>query len=84
MPHTASLLLLYPASLAKRRALTNSTDAIPVHYVFPRRSLDVFVAGVSLAEASKSELESGRKGVVVVWDVAYDHAASELISALRL
>lgn len=48
---------------------------MPVHYVFPRKSLDVKQSGASLKTASEGEVGSSRKGVVVVWDVAYDHAA---------
>lgn len=60
--------------------LTYSTDAIPVHYVFPRQSLDVRAAAEALREASAEEFsgEEGKKGVVVVWDVAHDWLADEI------
>jgi diphthamide biosynthesis protein 2 len=45
-----------------------------VHYVFPRRRLDVKKAVESLMEGSRLEMEE-RKGIIVVWDVAYDHLA---------
>jgi len=49
------------------------TDALPVHYVFLRKKLDVEEAVESLLEASQDELKGDAKGVVVVWDVAFDH-----------
>ncbi|OCF42114.1 diphthamide biosynthesis protein 2 [Kwoniella heveanensis CBS 569] len=61
-------------------ACLTPTDAIPVHYVFPRRKLDIKHVASSLLDASKGELgEDGRKGVVVVWDVAYDWLAGKLL-----
>ena len=55
------------------------TDALPVHYVFPRRKLDIAEAGKALSEAS-SELAGGsHKGVMVVWDVAYDWLSGTLL-----
>jgi len=51
------------------------TDALPVHYVFPRRRLDLDEAVGSLLEASEEPLEGDGKGVMVVWDVAFDHLA---------
>ncbi|WVR06104.1 diphthamide biosynthesis protein 2 [Kwoniella sp. DSM 27419] len=59
-------------------ACLTPTDAIPVHYVFPRRKLDTQHAVESLIEASKDELEG--KGVVVIWDVAYDWLADDVRS----
>lgn len=56
--------------------LTARTDSLPVHYVFPRQSLDVDHALESLQDASKPDREE-RRGVVVVWDVAYDWKAGE-------
>ncbi|KAK4689482.1 diphthamide biosynthesis protein 2, partial [Tremellales sp. Uapishka_1] len=57
------------------------TDAIPVHYVFPRRSLDATAALKSLLGASKEEMEGeeAKKAVIVVWDVAFDWVADEII-----
>jgi diphthamide biosynthesis protein 2 len=52
-------------------ACLTPTDALPVHYVFPRRKLDIVKAGRALLEAS-SELGESHKGVMVVWDVSYD------------
>jgi diphthamide biosynthesis protein 2 len=61
-----------------------------VHYVFPRKRIDVTHAALSLVEASADEMAgpsgSGKKGVVVVWDVAIDWASGEctlLLLALR-
>jgi len=60
------------------------TDALPVHYVFPRMTLGVAAAVEALVEASKDEMSSrgegedfveGKKGVIVVWDVAFDWLA---------
>ena len=62
------------------------TDALPVHYVFPRMMLDVDAAAKALVEASSEEMESrgegdnrveGKKGVIVVWDVAFDWLAGK-------
>jgi diphthamide biosynthesis protein 2 len=52
-------------------ACLTPTDALPVHYVFPRRKLDIAEAGRALLEAS-TELGESHKGVMVVWDVSYD------------
>jgi len=52
-------------------ACLTPTDALPVHYVFPRRKLDIADAGRALLEAS-TELGENHKGVIVVWDVSYD------------
>jgi diphthamide biosynthesis protein 2 len=52
-------------------ACLTPTDALPVHYVFPRRRLDIAEAGRALLEAS-TELGESHKGVMVVWDVSYD------------
>ena len=57
--------------------MDDRTDALPVHYVFPQRKIDVDEAAECLMEASRSEIEGARKGVVVVWDVAFDHLAGE-------
>lgn len=58
----------------------NRTDALPVHYVFPRQKLDVKQAMGSLLAACKKELDDdGKKGIVVVWDVSYDWLASEFL-----
>ncbi|WWD17624.1 diphthamide biosynthesis protein 2 [Kwoniella shandongensis] len=62
-------------------ACLTPTDALPVHYVFPRRKLDVEHAAKSLLESSADELSDaggGKKGVVVVWDVAYDWIADHI------
>ncbi|KAK8866169.1 diphthamide biosynthesis protein 2 [Kwoniella newhampshirensis] len=60
-------------------ACLTPTDALPVHYVFPRRKLDVEHAAQTLSDASQEELgEGGKKGVVVVWDVAYDWLADRI------
>jgi diphthamide biosynthesis protein 2 len=48
------------------------TDALPVHYVFPRQKLDVNEAGRALLEASSELAEGSHKGVMVVWDVSFD------------
>jgi len=52
------------------------TDALPVHYVFPRQELDVSEAAGSLLGGSHEELKE-KKGIIVVWDVAYDHLAGQ-------
>lgn len=59
------------------RGTSRRTDALHVHYVFPRRKLDVDEAVGSLVEAMEKDSERGCEGVVVVWDVAYDHLAGE-------
>ncbi|WVQ97669.1 diphthamide biosynthesis protein 2 [Kwoniella sp. CBS 9459] len=60
-------------------ACLTPTDAIPVHYVFPRRKLDIKHVGESLLKESEEELgEDDKKGIVVVWDVAYDWLADEI------
>ncbi|WVF70225.1 diphthamide biosynthesis protein 2 [Kwoniella sp. CBS 6097] len=62
-------------------ACLTPTDAIPVHYVFPRRKLDIKQVAESLLAESEGELgEDGKKGIVVVWDVAYDWLADEIKS----
>jgi diphthamide biosynthesis protein 2 len=48
------------------------TDALPVHYVFPRQKLDVNEAGRALLEASSELAEGSHKGVTIVWDISYD------------
>lgn len=53
-------------------ACLTPTDALPVHYVFPRRKLDLAEAGKALSEASSELAEGSHKGVMLVWDVAYD------------
>ncbi|KAL7419521.1 Diphthamide biosynthesis protein 2 [Cryptotrichosporon argae] len=58
-------------------ACLTPTDALPVHYVFPKRRLDVARAADSLAEATKGDVV---KGVIVVWDVAHDWLADEITS----
>jgi hypothetical protein len=52
--------------------LMSRTDALPVHYVFPRQKLDVEDAGRALLAASSELAEGSHKGVMVVWDVSYD------------
>ncbi|KGB79085.1 diphthamide biosynthesis protein 2 [Cryptococcus deuterogattii R265] len=60
-------------------ACLTPTDALPVHYVFPRQKLDVKQAVRSLLRASKDELgDEGKKGIVVVWDVSYDWLAGNI------
>lgn len=60
-------------------ACLTPTDALPVHYVFPRRKLDIAEAGRALLEAS-TELAEDHKGVIVVWDVSYDWLSGMLIT----
>lgn len=48
------------------------TDALPVHYVFPRQTLDLDEAFRALQEASSELGEGSYKGIVVVWDVSFD------------
>ncbi|GMK54998.1 hypothetical protein CspeluHIS016_0200540 [Cutaneotrichosporon spelunceum] len=64
-------------------ACLTPTDAIPVHYVFPRQTLDVSAAAAALKDASASEFEGegGKRGALVVWDVAYDWLADEIQGA---
>jgi len=50
------------------------TDALPVHYVFPRFRLDPAAA---FAELDAKTDWKGKEGVVVVWDVAYDWLQGE-------
>nr|XP_019007414.1 diphthamide biosynthesis protein 2 [Kwoniella pini CBS 10737]OCF46195.1 diphthamide biosynthesis protein 2 [Kwoniella pini CBS 10737] len=61
-------------------ACLTPTDALPVFYVFPRRKLDVQHAVAGFIEASKEDLteESVKKGVIVVWDVAFDWLADQI------
>ncbi|AFR98449.1 diphthamide biosynthesis protein 2 [Cryptococcus neoformans C23] len=60
-------------------ACLTPTDALPVHYVFPRQKLDVKQAMGSLLAASKKELDDdGKKGIVVVWDVSYDWLTNDI------
>ncbi|WVQ82524.1 diphthamide biosynthesis protein 2 [Cryptococcus sp. DSM 104549] len=59
-------------------ACLTPTDALPVHYVFPRRKLDIQRAADALLKASKEEFDDGKKGVVVVWDVSYDWLAADI------
>lgn len=53
-----------------------------MHYVFPRRSLDPTVALASLTEAAGDDLND-KKGIALVWDVAYDWLADEIITAFN-
>jgi hypothetical protein len=62
------------------------TDALPVHYVFPQMTLDIDAAVEALIGASSEELEprgegedrvEAKKGVIVVWDVAFDWLAGK-------
>jgi diphthamide biosynthesis protein 2 len=57
-----------------------------VHYVFPRKRIDVTHAAQSLVDASQEEMAgpsgSGRKGIVVVWDVAIDWTSGECMLLL--
>lgn len=53
------------------------TDALPVHYVFPRRKLDLEAAKKALLDATIELADGSNKGVVIVWDVAYDWLAGE-------
>ena len=57
------------------------SDALPVHYVFPRRSLDINHALECLVESGRSDLggtseglkeQESNKGIIVVWEVAFD------------
>ncbi|KAL1408870.1 Diphthamide biosynthesis protein 2 [Vanrija albida] len=59
-------------------ACLTPTDALPVHYVFPRRSLDVAAAVEALRDVSKDEVAE-KRGIVVVWDVAYDWHAEDIV-----
>lgn len=61
----------------------SSTDAIPVHYVFPRHHINVAAAVQALKDASTNELKE-KRGVVVVWDVAYDWRAGKHAATLTL
>lgn len=54
------------------KKLIARTDALPVHYVFPRQKLDVKEAGQALLAASSELAEGSHKGVMVVWDVSYN------------
>jgi diphthamide biosynthesis protein 2 len=77
------------------RLLIGRTDALPVHYVFPRMKLDIEHALDDLTIVSKEELEShsedghshaasGKKrGIIVVWDVAFDWLAGKSLSFLE-
>lgn len=53
------------------------TDAIPVHYVFPRRKVELDSArqGFMAVRGEVLADDTERTGVIVVWDVAYDWAA---------
>ncbi|BEI81471.1 hypothetical protein CcaverHIS002_0206310 [Cutaneotrichosporon cavernicola] len=64
-------------------ACLTPTDAIPVHYVFPRQTLDVSAAADALKGAAASEFqgEDAKRGALVVWDVGYDWLANEIQSA---
>ncbi|ORY23373.1 putative peptidyl-diphthamide biosynthesis [Naematelia encephala] len=61
-------------------ACLTPTDALPVHYVFPRRSLYAKDAVDKLVDACKEdmEIEGGRKAFIVVWDVSLDWLADEI------
>ena len=48
------------------------TDALRVHYVFPRQSIDLDEAAQALIKASSELGDGSHKGVIVVWDVSYD------------
>ncbi|WVN89172.1 diphthamide biosynthesis protein 2 [Cryptococcus depauperatus CBS 7841] len=58
-------------------ACLTPTGSLPVHYVFHRKRLDVERAKQSLIETSSEDLEK-KKGVIVVWDVAYDWLANDI------
>lgn len=60
----------------------SSTDALPVHYVFPRKELDPVAAAESLAELATREGDLG-ESAGVIWDVSYDWKADEIEAALR-
>ncbi|CAK9784622.1 diphthamide biosynthesis protein [Cutaneotrichosporon oleaginosum] len=66
-------------------ACLTPTDAIPVHYVFPRQSLDVSAAAEALKELAAGEFEGedAKGGALVVWDVAHDWLADEIQTAFR-
>nr|XP_018267417.1 diphthamide biosynthesis protein 2 [Kwoniella dejecticola CBS 10117]OBR89575.1 diphthamide biosynthesis protein 2 [Kwoniella dejecticola CBS 10117] len=61
-------------------ACLTPTDALPVFYVFPRRKLDISHAITEFTDASREDLseEGGKKGVIVVWDVAFDWLADQI------
>ncbi|ODN78024.1 diphthamide biosynthesis protein 2, variant [Cryptococcus amylolentus CBS 6039] len=59
-------------------ACLTPTDALPIHYVFPRKKLDVGHAFGALSKTSEEDVQDGKKGVIVVWDVAYDWLASSI------
>ncbi|KAI9638236.1 peptidyl-diphthamide biosynthesis [Dioszegia hungarica] len=59
-------------------ACLTPTDALPVHYVFQRQSLDVEEALNAFRAASEAD-RSERKGTVVVWDVGYDWKAEDIV-----
>nr|XP_019049513.1 diphthamide biosynthesis protein 2 [Kwoniella bestiolae CBS 10118]OCF28443.1 diphthamide biosynthesis protein 2 [Kwoniella bestiolae CBS 10118] len=66
-------------------ACLTPTDALPVFYVFPRRKFDIAHAAEQFLEASQDDLseDGGKKGVVVVWDVAFDWLADEIQSTFN-
>ncbi|WWC86502.1 diphthamide biosynthesis protein 2 [Kwoniella dendrophila CBS 6074] len=61
-------------------ACLTPTDAIPVFYVFPRRKFDIKHAAENFVEASKDDLgeEDGKKGAIVIWDVAFDWLVDQI------
>lgn len=60
----------------------DSTDALPVHYVFPRAELDPAAAAQELVALARKEGDLGASAGVV-WDVSYDWKADEIEGAFR-
>lgn len=59
-----------------------STDALPVHYVFPRAELDPTTAAQELVELARKEGDLG-DSAGVIWDVSYDWKDDEIEKAFR-
>ncbi|WRT64437.1 diphthamide biosynthesis protein 2 [Kwoniella shivajii] len=62
-------------------ACLTPTDALPVHYVFPRRRLNTAHAVECLLESGRDDSggeDGAEKGGIVVWDVAFDWLADEI------
>jgi hypothetical protein len=63
--------------------LERRTDALPVHYVFPRQRLELQEAVEALQGASVELSEGSHKGVIVVWDVSYDWLSGVFVIELH-
>ena len=72
----------HPLQLSYSHGSERRTEALPVHYVFPRQKMDVDEAVGSLLKISRSELVGvgAKKGVILVWDVSLDHLAGENVT----